>query len=423
MLKCGIFEHDITPALGSQMPGYFNIRLADGVNEPLRCSGVVFAEDDRVLSVILSADAIQVPKNICDKVRAEVAEKLKVDIAAVTVHATHVHTGGPVLGFICSPDENYCNFLGSRLTDCAMMAAQALRPVKIGFARGWDNTLAHYRDRVLPDGSLRTNASGESKPFGEIDPEITCIVIDKAEGGRYGVIVNYACHTDCVGGTKFSSDFPGAMRDTLRETYGADFMPVFLNGFFGNLNHIDFEHGTHRRPKYYRSMGMKLAGRVISAMEDTVYFEDPVFKAAARTITVKTRMPEPELVQWAEETLAKKPEEIPANDFHFAKQVRQVLELGLRDFDLCVQVQKIGGVNLFACPREMFVEFEKMLKAGSDSEMNLCAANANGGCGYVPIKELIKPGIYEARLDSGKLEPDAGYIMVDTMLELMKSLN
>lgn len=422
MIQCGIFEHDITPKLGSQMPGYFNIRLADGIKEPLRCSAIVFAQDGAVKSVIVSADAIHVPPKNNLSARRRIAELLPVDEAAVTVHGTHIHTGGPVLeGFICDADEEYCSFLEDRIVDCAVLAKAELRDVRIGFAKGYDDTLAHYRDRVLPDGSLKTNASGDSKPFGKIDPEITCLVIDNSDGSRYGVLVNYACHTDCVGGTALSSDFPGAMRDTLRGAFGADFMPVFVNGFFGNLNHIDFEHQTHKRPKYYRSMGVKLAGRVISAMEDTVYFDEPDFRAASKTITVKTRMPEPELIEWADGILAS-PDGVPASDMHFAKEVRHVLDLGLRDFDLCLQVQKIGGVNIFACPREMFVEFEQMLKAGSDSAMNLCIANANGGCGYVPIHELIKPGIYEARLDAGKLEPDAGYKMVDGMLELMKTI-
>ena len=422
MIECGIFEHDITPPLGTQIPGYFGVRIADGILESLRCSAVCFAEDDVIKSVIVSADAIQVPKEVCDASRKMIAQKLNVSIESVTVHATHIHTGGPVLSFICEENSDYDAYLLSRIVDTAIIASGNLREVKLGFAKGFDDTLAHYRDRVLPDGSLRTNASGDTKPFGKIDPEITCLVIDAVDGSRYGVIVNYACHTDCVSGTKFSSDFPGAMRDTLRDVYGADFMPVFLNGFFGNLNHIDFEHGAHRRPAYYRSMGRKLAGKVAAAMEDTVYFDKPEFKAASKTITVKTRMPAPELLKWADETVTKT-EGVSVDDMYFAKETLEVQNEGAHDFDLCLQVQKIGGVNLFACPREMFVEFEFMLKSGSDSGMNLCVCNANGGCGYVPIRELIAPGIYESRLNRGKLVPDAGYIMIDEMLALMKALN
>jgi len=426
MLKCGIYEHDITPMLGSQMPGYFNVRLADGIKERLYAEAVVFAQDDKIVSVIVACDVIGVPNDINNRARAEIAEKLNVNEGAVTVHATHVHTGGPVLNFICTRDDAYCEFLGDKIVEAAILASKQLREVKIGFGHDYDYTIANYRDRVLPDGTLSTNNhTPGNKPFGKIDPEVSCIIINNADGSRYGVIVNYACHTDCVGGTEFSSDFPGAMRETLRLTYGADFKPVFLNGFFGNLNHVDFENGKSRVPGYYRSMGRKLAGRVIVAMEDrdAVWFDDAEIKAEARRITVKHRMPNEWELNWAKEALERdKTTPLAVNDKHFAQNIMKVQELGERTYELCVQVQKIGGINLFACPREMFVEFEFMLKEGSDSKYNLCACNSNGDCGYVQIKELITPTIYESRLDSGKLEPDAGYIMVDTMLDIMKNL-
>ena len=302
MLKCGIFEHDITPALGYSMPGYFADRLSTGIKEPLRCSAVVFAEDSGVRSVIVSVDAIQIPAAHYLPARQKIAEKLAVDINAVTIHATHIHSGGPVGDFPVKADKDYCIFLENRIIDSVILASQQLRDVKIGFARDFDNTLAHYRIRALEDGTIRTNYLGEgikTKPYGEIDPEITCMVIDNADGSHYGVIVNYACHTDCVGGQELSSDFPGAMRETLRETFGQAFMPVFLNGFFGNLNHIDFDNFSHKRSGYYRWMGRKLARRVSAAMEDAVYFDDPILMATSKTITVKTRMPESELLEWA----------------------------------------------------------------------------------------------------------------------------
>ncbi|MBR6747658.1 MAG: hypothetical protein IKM07_01865 [Clostridia bacterium] len=425
MLKCGIYEHDITPALGAQIPGYFTVRLASGIKERLYAEAVVFAEDDKVVSVIVACDMIGIPATVCDRARAEIAEKLGLDEAAVTIHATHVHTGGPTLNFVCTRDDAFCDWLGDKAVEAAVLASQRMVPVRIGFGRAYDETIANYRDRVLPDGSLRTNAGvGTSKPFGKIDPEVSCLIIDHADGGRMGVIVNYACHTDCVGGTEFSSDFPGAMRDTLRLVYGAEFMPVFLNGFFGNLNHIDFENGTHAKiPKYYRAMGRKLAGRVISAMEDrdVVWFDEPKIAGVQRRFKVRHRGPSEEELTWARDAITHL-DDFPINDRHFANTILATEELGDREMELCVQVQKIGGVNLFACPREMFVEFGFMLKEGSDSDMNITTCNANGDCGYVQIRELLKPGIYESRLDSGKLEPDAGYKMVDAMLEIMKEI-
>jgi len=427
MLKCGIYEHDITPMLGAQMPGYFNVRLASGIKERLYAEAVCFAEDDKIVSVIVACDMIGIPASVCNRARAEIAEKLGCPESGVTIHSTHVHTGGPTIGFVTTKDDAFCEWLGDKAVEAALLASQRMREVKIGFGRDYDQTIANYRDRVLPDGSLGTNNhTPGNKPFGKIDPEVSCLIINNADGSRYGVIVNYACHTDCVGGTEFSSDFPGAMRETLKLVYGADFMPVFLNGFFGNLNHVDFENGMHAKiPKYYRAMGRKLAGRVICAMEDrdAVWFDEPTIKTVDKRFLVKHRQPNEWELNWAKEALERdKTEPLAVNDKHFAEKIMMVEKLGERDYEIVVQVQKIGGVNLFACPREMFVEFEYMLKEGSDSKYNICACNSNGDCGYVQIKELITPSIYESRLDAGKLEPDAGYKMVDAMLDIMKTI-
>ena len=426
MLKCGIYEHDITPALGSQIPGYFNVRLASGIKERLYAEAVVFGDGEKITSVIVAEDMIGIPASVCDRARAEIAEKLNLSEEAVTIHSTHVHTGGPTISFVCTRDDAFCEWLGDKAVEAAVLASQRMREVKIGFGHDFDYTIANYRDRVLPDGTLSTNNhTPGNKPFGKIDPEVSCLIINNIDGSRYGVIVNYACHTDCVSGTEFSSDFPGAMRDTLRLVYGAEFMPVFLNGFFGNINHVDFENGKNRQPGYYRSMGRKLAGRVVCAMEDrdVVWFDDPEIKASAKRFKVKHRQPTEWELNWATEALERdKTTPLAPNDKHFANNIMKVASLGEREYEVCVQVQKIGGLNLFACPREMFVEFGFMLKEGSDSKYNITTCNSNGDCGYVQIKELITPSIYESRLDTGKLEPDAGYKMVDTMLELMKDL-
>ena len=421
MLKCGFFEHDITPPLGAQMPGYFDVRLATGIKEPLKAIAAVFSDEEGVKSVIVACDAIQVPPQVNLAAREKIAEMLGCCVDCVTVHATHVHTGGPVLAFVCTEDEEYNKFLGQRIVDCAVFAAARQVEVKLGFAHAFDDTIANYRDRVLPNGQLKTNAGGETRPYGKIDPEISILFIDSPCGRHLGAVVNYACHTDCVGGTEFSSDFPGALRDTLRSVWGDGFTTVFLNGFFGNLNHITFhDRSISSRPKYYRSMGRKLAGHVIAAAEDAKWMEDPKITAASETIIARTRKPDAELLAWADTILAD-PENAKKDDLHFAKQARAVEARGQIDFPLCLQFVRFGDVNLFATPREMFVEFEHMIKEGSDSKWNIVTCNSNGGCGYVPTRELHAPGIYEARLNTGKLEIDTGYTMVDTLMKLMKN--
>jgi len=425
MLICGLYEMDITPPLGSEMPGYFNIRLADGVKEKLYTQAAYFEDGQNRRIVIISADGAQIPDEVNARVRPAVAKALDMDITGVLTCATHIHTGGPLLTWadFCHADAAYMDFLTQRMIDTAKLAQKEKRSVKIGFSSGYDDRLAHYRDFVMADGSYRTNPPIEAskRAYGDIDPEVGVLRIDAVTGEPYGAVVNYACHTDCVGGTEFSSDFPGAMRNTLRKLYGKAYTPIFVNGFFGNINHVDFDHGTHRVDGYYLSMGRRLAAEASRAMETAILTSNVEIQMACETINLPTREPDDALLAWAD-MIEQDVEHQSVVDRHYAAEAKRIYALGVRQIPLVMQVLKLGDLLIFASPKEMYVEFQFMLKEMSPAKYNFCIGLANGPCGYVPIRELFQPGIYEARLNGNQLVEDAGYIMVDKLLELAYQL-
>jgi len=423
MIRCGFYENDITPRLGLSRPGHLVFSPAFEVADLLSCSCAVFGDDDGIKQVFVSADVIQVPISCSTEARSRISELLSVGLECIMVCATHTHEGGPVekYGDERNYDEDYCKFLTERIVDCAVLASKRMKEVKIGYAHCFDEDIANYRVRVLPDGTVKTFAA-DSKPYGRIDPEISCIVVDNTDGSHCGVLVNYACHACCVGEAVFSSDFPGALRDALREHYGRDFSPIFLNGFLGNINHVDYENNTHDRPMYYRLMGRKLACEIAAAIEDTTYFADPKLRSVGKTITVKTRAVTPEKLAWAKSQLPEL-DNMPTIPKLAVTEALYVHERGVLDYDLHLQVHKLGGINLFATPRELFIEFQHRLKAASDSKMNLCVALANGECSYVPTKELIaEPGCFEATLNRFSLEEATGDRIVETLLDMMHDL-
>ena len=69
-MKCGLFELDITPALGLEMPGYFHVRKADGILEKLYTHAAYFEDSSGRKIVIVSSDVEQIPEKIVGKVRA-----------------------------------------------------------------------------------------------------------------------------------------------------------------------------------------------------------------------------------------------------------------------------------------------------------------------------------------------------------------
>ena len=420
---CGIYETDITPALGMEMPGYFELRRAEGVREPLFSEAVYFESGDSK-AVVISSDVIQIPMESCDKVRAAVAERLDMAPENILICATHSHTAGPVetWGDFVHINTKYIELLESRMTDGAVLAAQRAREVKLAFASGYEDKIAYYRDYVGADGAAHTWDSAGRVPFGEIDPEVGVLRIEGADGTPCGMIVNYACHCDCVGGNRYSSDYPGEMRRALKRLYGADFMPVFINGFCGNINHVD-PGGFHGEiPEHYKRMGRMLAADASRAFEQAVHwFEDESVAGALSVMEIDSRVPGPEHLALAERI--ERDPDAGESDRFYSSEIRRCVAQGKIKCRVPVQVVRVGEAAFFGMPGEIFVEFGKMLKNRSPIKYNMPANLSNGAYGYVPIRELFQPGVYEASVGmSNRLDPEAGYLMTDELIRMAERI-
>ena len=162
-----------------------------------------------------------------------------------------------------------------------------------------------HKDGEIADDELENVSGGCGDPYTEIDHDVEVLYIDNEDSSPYGMIVNYACHCDCVGGTEISADYPGVMRQTLRRFYGEDFRPVFINGFCGNINHAAPD-GHHQVQGYFRQMGKWLAEDVIQLRENALTGQEqkalaqPMIDARTANVTIPSRLPDEALVTWAE---------------------------------------------------------------------------------------------------------------------------
>jgi hypothetical protein len=170
-------------------------------------------------------------------------------------------------------------------------------------------------------------------------------------------------------------------------------------------------------------MGRMLAADVIRTRELTQPFETERVAGASVTIKIPTREPDASLIEWADLYLKRDISETNGIDRFYALEAKKRQKNGVEETEAFLQVVTIGELAMFASPAETYVEFALMLKERSPFKYNMTANLANGCLGYIPIRELFKPGIYEARLcSSSKLIPDAGYIIVEKLLELAVNL-
>ena len=67
MIEAGFYEREITPPLGSGLPGYFNIRRADDVKDRLFARAVILKNETESLAVV-SVDGLMPMKEIVDSI-------------------------------------------------------------------------------------------------------------------------------------------------------------------------------------------------------------------------------------------------------------------------------------------------------------------------------------------------------------------
>ncbi|MDQ0920224.1 hypothetical protein [Paenibacillus sp. V4I5] len=431
MMECGIYEMDITPPLGFAIPGYFTPRPAIGIKDNLYVKAVVIGDGHNFTAIIV-LDTIGIEKEEVAAIRKRVTEGTGIPASHILVAATHTHTGGPIYRDRGPDGDKYTAYLVKKAADATVLAYENKCNAQIGFAKGEADGISFNRRYFMRDGSLRTNPGFNNpdivEPAGPIDSDVFVIRLDGEDGSPLGVITNFACHPDTIGGKRYSADYPGEISRVLKAVYGDSFISLFLNGACGNINHLDFMHSLRPEPDAFRQLGRVLAGEVIKTREKAVTENSLQVEGRCELLSLSVRKPSPEDLQKAEEHLraTEHPENkkvITEADSFFARQLLTLSERQETEVFVEIQVLRIGASAIAAFPCELFVEFGHDLKQRSPSPHTLIATYANGVNGYVATREAFVQGGYETRLTSRtRLAPDSGERMVDTVLGLLQQL-
>lgn len=429
-MKCGLSEVVITPPLGSEMPGAGVRRQSTGIKDDLYVKAFVL-ETERQTVAFVVLDAIDVRRQEVEAIRQRAAGMTGLAPEWIGVSATHAHTSGPTIRttYVTAQDDAYLQYIVERSADALVLAWNKRQPTRIGFALGKEETIAYNRRFRMKDGTVRTNPGVGNPdivgPTGPIDPDVAVIRIDDANGKPLGIVTNYACHADVVGGLEYSGDFPGELSRSLKRMYGESLVSVFFQGASGNVNHIDVS-GRSRfvRETHYIQMGRILAGEVIRQRERAQTADMLPLLADRGFVTMNYRKPtEPEVAK-AREVLAA-PERYPQTEVRLSEQA---LELAERDDEQAeVEIQALAldkDTALVALPAEMFVEFGLDVKARSPFAMTIVNELSNGSIsGYVCTPEAYAQGGYENRIRHySRHEIGAGQLFADKAVELLQQL-
>ena len=431
-MKIGFATADITPPIGSQIPGSFNQRFNTGVHDPLLAKAIVL-DDGTTRSAFVGVDCLSLKHSVVQRARERAASHCDFPPENIMMGASHTHSGGPstapTLG--TDQDNDYLDFMAERLGDAVILADAAREEAVLDIASGYEDRIGYNRRFWMRDGRQTTHP-GKGNPeiigaAGPIDPEVGVLGVWSTTGRFLGCLINYTCHCTVVGGPTVSGDYPYYTDRAIRGAMDQRSVTVFLNGAFGDITQVANTLPREREfgHKWGQRLGYTLAGEVLKTLAWMEPHSELRLQSATRHIELQPRELPRERVAEAEALLDQDgPDDI---DRHYAREIVALAALNQREPTVPAEIQalSVNDTALVGIPAEYFCQFGLEIKSRSRFPRTLVAGAANGMVGYVPTRDAMGPqgGGYEPRLcRSSKLAPEAGEIITATAVELLHSL-
>src|SRR2546423_15273817 len=118
------------------------------------------------------------------------------------------------------------------------LACSHLVDVRIGTGYGAAD-IGHNRLHVNTDGTVNWFERNLTRiPTSPVDPMVSVLRIDQADGTPLAILVNYSCHPVVFGSDnlQYSADYPGVMTRIVEEAWGKKPLCFFLQGAPGEIN-------------------------------------------------------------------------------------------------------------------------------------------------------------------------------------------
>lgn len=432
MLKVGFAERSITPPDGSEIPGLFEKRIAEGVADHLYARAVVFGGARQTMAMV-QVDAVAVPNEVVAAVRRRVKRETGIAPGACLIAATHTHSGGPVAGlFGSSKDPGHLDLLVRSIAAAILEAHAAQRPCYAGTAATHAPGIAFNRRFIMRDGTQVTHPGKMHpdiiEPAGPADDTVTTVGFRCAKTFRpLGCIVNFGCHATHMNGYRFSADYPRWIAESLQAVYGPAFGVVFLNAPCGDVTQMD---NLSPRVPEFGEYWCERTGRAVGAaallgLAGMDYVQRAGVAAASTRFNAAIRAAERGAVRQAHAILAGKAPDACEVDVLYARELIEVEKLRRARPRVPVEVQamRIADALFWTVPGEMFQAGALEVRATSPFPLTCGVSLANGYLGYLCTPEAYGGGGYEVRLArSSLLEIDTASRVVKTAAGLAADL-
>ena len=437
--KAGFARVDITPPLGSFMPGYYKDRRAKEVLDALQINCVAFS-DGKTTALVMQVDAESVSDAVAGRMRDAIVKSTGVDRDAILVHASHTHDGGylamdigtdasgkPVYpGNATEVDRIYVDMCVTRAADVAVAAIRDLRPATLSYQRSAAKRISFGRRYLMKDGKVRTNPGTGNpdivRPAGAPPDETVQVLRIDREGALPICVINFQCHPDVVGGETITADWPGLTRTVFEAATLGRARCMVINGTQGDVNHCnvmprpgelnglkrDFD-AVDRGYDHAWHMANVIAAAALRVWLKCIPLEAGEIGFATATVRVpaqKAKDSDEKNLAWAKDVCAKhaagRDAELPWKEMELTTEVARAARIcRMADHpdyhDLPIYAVSIGKSLAFGgFPGEPFNDIGKAVKKASPFTLTILSCLTNGSRGYFPFSDSFKEGGYEA---------------------------
>ena len=431
-----------TPPLGLNIPGYFEVRISDGVINDLLMHCIAF-DNGTDKALYFSCDAQAVIPAGGKAIRKLLFETYGIPETNIFIHATHTHCSAYIQNIPESGDIAiaYTSRLHRTFVDTAGAALADLKPTTMKIARGEAKDVGFIRCYEMKDGSIKTNPGWKRtdeivKPFGTQDHSVQIVRMVR-ENAKEILIVNFGTHPDTLGGTKYFRDWPGYVVEFTNSALEQNVHTVVINGCQGNSNHWNKMRGE----KYpvsgvdtAKRMARILTGEVLKiydAAEDIASGEIRGFVEIAK---VGQNPCEPEEIELAKQMRVLYNEHksshhpvvrefLEKTGMSVPKSNRILANLeGPEIYEIPMFGLQVGELAFIGFPGEPFCELGMAVKEYSKKAMTIVSMGTNASYGYFPTKKAFAvPGGYER--NSSKYAHNLEDLLVEAATKILDQMN
>ena len=419
-LKAGSATANITPPLGTAIPGGFRPRYAENVDDDLFAKALVI-DNGLTRIAIVTCDLIAIPEKTANAAKARIAERCGIPAAHIMVNATHTHTAVAIANLLgVDEDTEYTEWVPLKIADAVELAVWRLKPARVGFASVDEERITFNRRWYMKDGTVRFNPGIEHpdlvEPTGTIDPELAMMFVEADDGTPVSAVANFSLHYIGTGNSNaLSADYFGHFDRLMRRYLGDTCISLLWNAASGQINNTDYSGQTKwtaRGHQQAMKMANVLAGHFITEMQLMKMHDTLDLSGDLTTLTFQRKQITAEDLKVAEQVLS-----VPQGTYDayetgpFSWVVGQPIPTALVDvyalecqrlaklpeqMTAPIQVLRLGEAAIVALPGEVFVETGLNIKSRSNANPLFLVSLANGYIGYICTDEaLTQEGGYE----------------------------